>query len=167
MQTYPDPAYTFDYNKWIGWYPEFAGCSPQQGAAWFARAHLYCKNNAWNPVYFDGILEQLLYMVTSHLGAMYAPRGDGGCYAASGTPAPPIVGRISSASEGSVSLSSEWDGSGSPSEAFFTQTKYGAEYWQATAGVRTMHYAAQPTMVAGTRFPFVPSAMGRFGFFRR
>ena len=66
-------------------------------------------------------------------GQPNAPRDAAGIPAATGAPAPAIVGRISSASEGSVSVSSEYKDSGSPSEAFFTQTKYGAMFWQATA----------------------------------
>jgi hypothetical protein len=157
------PAFTFSYPKWIAGFPAFANCSPTQGQAWFDRAGLYCENNVCNPAASAGILETLLYLLTSHLAQLYAPRDENGCPAQSGSPPPPIVGRINSASEGSVSVGAEWDGSGSPSEAFFTQTQYGAEFWQATAQFRTMRYAAQPTVVAGSVFPFVPSIMSPWG----
>jgi hypothetical protein len=154
-------AYEFSYTKWIALFPEFRGCSPEQGEAWWMRANFYCANSVFNPAYGSngtGILEMLLYLVTSHLAFMYAPRDANGCPAQTGSPAAPIVGRINTASEGSVSVQTEWDSGGtSPSEAFFLQTKYGAEYWQATAPYRTMRYAAQPTIVAGSRFPYVPS----------
>lgn len=157
----PTPAYTFDFATWIALYPEFAACSSVQGAAWFARAGLYCANNVRNPPYCDGILDQLLYMLTSHIGWLSAPRGADGYPASSGIAPAPIVGRVNSASEGSVSVGSEWSGSGSPSEAWFLQTPYGAAFWQATAGYRTFRYSPLPTVVPGTAFPYVPSAMRR------
>jgi len=151
-------AFTFSYPKWVAMFPEFQGCSPTQGQAWWDRAGLQCANDVCNPAFAAGILEQLLYLLTSHIGFLTAPRDANGCLAQSGTPAPSIVGRINTASEGSVSVGAEWDGSGSPSEAWFLQTRYGAEYWQATAQFRTMRYAAQPTVVAGTIFPYIPVA---------
>lgn len=152
-------AITYSYDTWVANFPEFAACSSAQGQAWFNRSGLYFANDICNPAYpviGATLFEQLIYMLTSHIAWISAPRDSSGNPASSGKPPPSIVGRISSASEGSVNVSTEWKDSGSPSEAWYIQTPYGAEFWAATAQFRTMRYAARPTIVAGTVFPFVP-----------
>jgi hypothetical protein len=151
------PAVTFDFAAWTAAYPEFAACSPVSGQAWFDRAGLYFANDTRNPAWAcnSANFAQLLYMLTSHVAWMNAPRDANGNPAASGQPAPPLVGRVNSATEGSVSVGVEWNGSGSPSEAWFLQTRYGSDFWQATAQFRTARYSALPTYVPGGRgFPF-------------
>ncbi|EDJ4876599.1 DUF4054 domain-containing protein, partial [Salmonella enterica] len=49
------------------------------------------------------------------------------------------VGRITSASQGSVSVSVDNSGSNDASW-WYLQTPYGADYWQATAPYRSMEY---------------------------
>jgi len=151
---------TFKWPKWVALFPEFSNCSVQQGQAWFDLASSYCWNDTCNPAACAPNFESLMYMVTSHIGWLMAPRDSLGNPSEAGTPPPPIVGRISNASEGSVSVTAEWTGQGSPSEAWYLQTRYGAMYWAATAQYRTMRYAPQPTVVAGSIRPYVPSALG-------
>jgi hypothetical protein len=55
-----------------------------------------------------------------------------------------IVGRINSASEGDVSVTSEWSAPPSASAAYFLQTKYGAQYWTDTARFRTAIFVPAP-----------------------
>lgn len=55
-----------------------------------------------------------------------------------------IVGRVNSASEGDVSVSSEWQAPPNANQAYFTQTKYGAQYWTATARFRTAQFVPAP-----------------------
>lgn len=54
------------------------------------------------------------------------------------------VGRTSNAAEGSVSAGFEYPVGSSPSAAFFTQSQYGAMFWQATSSLRGFRYAAGP-----------------------
>lgn len=152
------PAVTFDYNAWVARYPEFAAVLQPMAQAYFDEAGLYCANSASNPAFADGVLPTLLNMLTAHIAWLNAPRDANGNPSSTGQPASPIVGRINSASEGSVSVQAELESSGSPSEAFFTQTKYGLAYWQATAGYRTMRYSASPTIVVDAAWPFFPGA---------
>lgn len=156
------PALTYSYATWIANYPEFAGCSDAQGQAWFNRAGIYFQNEVCNPAYCAGaaIFEQLYYLVVSHIAWLSAPRDSLGNPSSSGAMAPAVVGRISSASEGSVSVSAEWTGGGSPSEAFWIQTPYGAQWWTATAQYRLMRYSPRPTIVADGVYPYV-GAYGR------
>lgn len=152
-------AVEFNYTTWVATYPEFSACSQDQGQAWWNLADLYFANESCNPAFVLGAnrFGLLLYMLTSHIAWMNAPRDALGNPSATGTmPANPLVGRISSANEGSVSVSTEWKGSGSPSEDWYTQTKYGAAFWAATAQFRTARYSPLPTVVAGGAFPVYP-----------
>lgn len=152
-------AVTFDYAAWIVRFPEFVGVNQALAQAYFDDAGFICWNDASNPMMAtDGFLLRALNYLTAHIAWLNAPRDASGAIVSTGGGAPSIVGRISSASEGSVSVSTEWKGSGSPSEDWFLQTKYGTTYWLMTAGFRTMRYAAQPTIVAG---PIVPYRIGR------
>jgi hypothetical protein len=57
-----------------------------------------------------------------------------------------IVGRINNASEGDVSVASEWSAPPSASAAYFLQTKYGADYWTMTARFRTAIFLPAPAV---------------------
>jgi hypothetical protein len=55
-----------------------------------------------------------------------------------------IVGRISDAAEGDVSVSAQWEAPPSAGQAYFIQTKYGADYWTMTARYRTAQFIPAP-----------------------
>ena len=55
-----------------------------------------------------------------------------------------IVGRINNAAEGDVSVASEWQAPPNANQAYFTQTKYGAQYWTMTAKYRTAIFLPAP-----------------------
>lgn len=55
-----------------------------------------------------------------------------------------IVGRINNASEGDVSVASEWAAPPNANQAYFVQTKYGADYWTMTARYRLGLFVAAP-----------------------
>lgn len=144
------PPVTFNGTTWRSLYPEFVNVTDAMGANYFNRATFLCDNSCANPVIAvtgnPAMLDTLLYLLTSHIAWMNAPRGPDGLPAATGTPPPQIVGRINSATEGSVSVSSDFGdvNAGSPSQAWYEQTRYGAEYWAMTAGVRTARYVPGP-----------------------
>lgn len=149
------PLVTFDNAVWIAGYPEFAAVGAPLGQTYFNRASFLCDNSNRNPVArVPGMVADLLYLLTSHIAWLNAPRDANGNPAATGAPASPIVGRINTATEGSVSVGADMGdaNAGSPSQAWYMQTKYGAEYWAATAGVRTGHYVADPTIVPGPAY---------------
>lgn len=135
---------TFDYSKWIVSYPEFTKTASQpQAEGFFAQATLYCRNDGGGPVTTAEIQTQLLWLLTAHIAQLMV--------GSSGQPVSPLVGRISNASEGSVSVQTDYPAT-TPNSAWFTQTKYGASYWQATAIYRTMRYrpnTGRPVVGAG------------------
>jgi hypothetical protein len=142
----------FNYQVWVARYPEFANISEPLAQAYFDEAGLYFANCGWTASLRQA--PTLLNMLTAHVAWLNAPRDANGNPSSSGTgEASAIVGRINSASEGSVSVGAELESSGSPSEAFFTQTRYGLAFWQATAQFRTAHYAARPTRVVNGAYP--------------
>jgi hypothetical protein len=150
----------------VALFPEFAALDPTLGAAYFMRATgSIIANSTTNPIFGDGNLPYLIYLATSHVAWLNAPKDANGNPSATGTPAPNLVGRVSSASEGSVSLQLDWPSSDpSAQEKYLSQTKYGAEYWAATAQYRTANYAARPTIVRNGRFlsPFFGGYPGRW-----
>jgi hypothetical protein len=142
-------AVNFVYADWIAMFPEFAAVPEPTAKGYFARAALYCVNSETNPAFPDNTLPTLLYLVTAHIAQLYSARDALGNAAASGQPAPNLVGQLTSASEGSVSVSVA--PVGGDVAAWFAQTRYGLDFWQATAQYRTMHYVTRPFFVGPTR----------------
>lgn len=159
------PPVTFNFATWTALFPEFAQLNAVLGNAYFIRATgSIIWNNSLNPAYGDGNLTYLVYLATSHVAWLSCPKDPNGNPAANGTPASPLVGRISSAAEGSVNVQTEWNsGDKKALEAYLIQTKYGAEFWAATSQYRTAQYAARPTVVTAGRFRNFFSPGGGWG----
>lgn len=153
----PDAVVAFDDADFKALFPEFVNCTQQQGEAWFAQAGMLCANAGSNPLVRQGggsywMLQRALYLLTAHIGYLSAPRdANGNPTGQQGSNSPPqIVGRITSASQGSVSVSSEMQATGGTySQAYYMQTQYGAQYWELTKSIRTFQYFATPTIVPG------------------
>lgn len=135
---------TFDYAAWVARYPEFASpggaqpVDPTLAALYFAEAGIYCANDGTSLVPTDALLTVYLNMLTAHIAALNTP-------AAGGAAASPLVGRVSTASEGSVSVSAE-NQYPAGTVQWYQQTKYGSAYWAATAAWRTARYSPGPVM---------------------
>lgn len=131
----------FSYAGWIARYGEFAAVSPETAQAYFNEATLYHRNDGLGPVTTETAQLALLNMVTAHIAARYAALNSAGQATGAAAAANSTVGRINSASEGSVSVQTEFDSTAKPmSMAWWNQTKYGADYWLATAPYRTARY---------------------------
>ena len=122
---------TFDYGKWQARYPEFRTVSSVLAQAYFDEASLYLRNDGTGPISDDATQLTLLNMLTAHICKLNA--------AVNGVAPSDLVGRISDATEGSVSVSAEMGVVPGTAEWFF-QTKYGAAFWQATRALRTAVY---------------------------
>lgn len=135
----------FNYATWVARYPEFANINEPQAQGYFSEACIFHRNDGGGPVASTDVQSALLNMLTAHLCWLGAMRDEFGVPSSTGTQqAPSIVGRISDASEGSVSVSTDYATTTPGSMAWYTQTKYGAAYWQATAAYRTMRYIPGP-----------------------
>lgn len=94
-----------------------------------------CLNNTPLSIVRDasvgGRRYRLLHLLTAHIAAINAGiNGEG---------ASPLVGRISSAAEGSVNVSTDM-GTQPIAAAYYMQTKYGTQFWNATMDLRTARY---------------------------
>lgn len=112
-------------------YPSFSTASDALLTAYFSEAGLYLDNTDSSRVTDLTARSLYLNMLVAHLAALN--------FGENGQPPAPLVGRINSASEGSVSVSAEM-GLPSNTSAWFMQTRYGAAFYQATATYRTFQY---------------------------
>ncbi len=125
----------FVYADWALRYPELAAppdgtgtTSSVQAADDFLQAGLYLNNTPCSIVQNVPVRTMLLYMLTAHIAALAARQKaepDGNA----------LVGRISDATQGSVSVSTDV-GTTTNNQAWFYQTQYGMSFWQATAAYR-------------------------------
>lgn len=147
----------FVYADWALRYPELAA-SPNgtgtttalQAADDFVLAGLYLNNTPCSVVTNIPARTILLYMLTAHIAALAArqavePNGNA------------IVGRISDATQGSVSVSADV-GTTSQNQAWFYQTQYGMSFWQAT-----LQYRSGGRYFRG-RVPYLGVSNAGFGF---
>lgn len=127
----------FDPAAFIVEYPEFTGIPGGVLTRNFNHAALQLNNGCGSYVRDATQRETLLNMLTAHLTFLNQGSNDG---AGNVLPPPGVVGRINDATEGSVSVAAGWSAPPNASQAWLIQTKYGAEYWAATARYRTMRY---------------------------
>lgn len=124
----------FDPTGFLNRYPEFVSIPTAALQACFNEATIYLNNTDASMVTDGspgGLRAMLLNMIVAHIVALNM--------GVNGQAAAALVGRIDQASEGSVSVHADM-GPVTNSQAWWMQTKYGAAYWQATAGYRTMRY---------------------------
>lgn len=125
---------SFNYGMWLTRFPTFA-TTPNIAAVaplMFNEASLYISNTDASPIADLTIRELLLNLMTAHLVVIN--------YGEGGAPASPLVGRIDSAAEGSVNVHTAFSSAPSGSKDWYSQTKYGAQVWAATAPYRAFRY---------------------------
>lgn len=127
------PAAVFDYALWSARYPELAASVDEPLAqAYFDEAGLYLDNTDASPVTNVAIRLQYLNMLVAHLAKLFSTIGG---VAPSG-----LIGRVTSATEGSVTVKVAEMSATSDLAFFFEQTPYGLNFWVATAAYRTFQY---------------------------
>jgi hypothetical protein len=124
---------TFDYARWVERYPEFLQVLEPRAQGFFDEACLFLSNAETSFVTDASKRATMLSMLTAHMAAL------NGCCEGGGSG---LVGRITSATEGSVSVSAQFDAP--MSAAWLSQTKYGAALWAALAPYRTFRYVPAP-----------------------
>lgn len=128
---------TFDYGAWSARYMDLAPyINSNTATECFEEATLYQANDGSGPVNDPTRALQLLNMLTAHIAAIdYPVTGNPSSPNASST----LVGRISDATEGSVTVSAQNDYPPGTVQ-WFQQTKYGSAWYAATAQYRRMKY---------------------------
>lgn len=131
----------FDPAAFKAAYPSFSTLSDGVVSFNFTLAELMLNNSCCSVVADATVRETLLNLLTAHITALL--NGVNG-QAPSG-----VVGRIGQATEGSVNVGLEYATNTPQSLAYFSQTPWGAMFWQATAQYRTMRYVAAPPRIYG------------------
>lgn len=135
-------VYVFNYSAWVARYPEFAAVTEFLASVYFTEATAYHNNTPLGVVTDPNVQAALLNMLTAHIAARYVTPA-GGAQPASG-----LVGRISNASEGSVSVGTE-NLYAAGTVQWFQQTKYGSDYWNMSKPYRTARYRQRYTTTGG------------------
>lgn len=118
-------------------YPEFATVPDARLTALFNIVGATILDNTDASVVVDPLQRApLLDMLVAHMLVLF------GYTTTTGQVVPPrgVVGRVASATEGTVSTSLEYHVPANASEAWFSQTPYGAMYWLAVAQFRSFRY---------------------------
>ncbi len=138
---------TFTYATWIQTFPEFANVPEGTVVDQYAPlAAVYCPIDGSSPVRSSVLLQALYNLMVAHVTLLLA--------GSTLQDPSPLVGRIASASEGSVSVSVDMPAT-SPSAAWYMQSKYGAMYWQMLAPYRLMTYIpGRPRQMNPYPWPF-------------
>ncbi|MFW5410782.1 DUF4054 domain-containing protein [Pectobacterium brasiliense] len=121
-----------DIAKFRAMFPEFSNVDDALIPFLFDPATDYLNNSEYSLVDDAVKRERLLYLLMAHIA--YMRYGDNRKRGGSG-----MVGRIASATEGSVSVSTDLG----PIEfryAWYTQSPYGMDFWQATKVYRMAQY---------------------------
>lgn len=125
-----DGIVDLDLVKFKAAYPTFKAADAQF-ELWFVEAGMLINNTPQSCIKNLGEREVLMFLLMAHFAELQA-RVEAGNSA---------VGRLASASEGSVSVSFD-NGSSTLSSAWYQQTPYGSKYWAMTARYRSFLYIA-------------------------
>lgn len=138
----------FNYPAWLVAYPEFGNVQMGQAQEFFNRitAGGLCDNTPTSPIVNLFTRTILLNAAVAHFAYLFTPQADGNIRP---------VGRISSAAEGSVNVSLDSIVPQTDTEAFWSQTNYGAYFWVASLPYRSFKY-----------YPGVQPSIGGGGYFR-
>ena len=132
----------FDYAQWTALFPELDGVAQPQAALYFGLATKYVANP--NPYINDvEMLTTLLYLTTAHISRLLSPQVNGASVTSGSVPPSPLVGRIDSATEGSVTVSADF-GTQPANAQWWIQTTYGSFAWQLLKPFRLMRFVPAP-----------------------
>lgn len=143
----------FNYLEWIQQYPEFGPVTQPQAQSFFNRVTIGgpVDNTPGSPI--QDLFERtiLLNLAVAHMAFLFGPGPNGG-------PPRGAVGRVSQATEGSISATLDYSIPSGPLEAWWNQSPFGAEFYASTLRYRTAFYMPSLPRCA----PFgVPGFFGR------
>ena len=136
-QTPTPGVVVFNLTEFTTLFPEFAAVNGAIAQAMFNIATLNLSNCCSSSVSDPTVRQTLLYLLTAHIIYLFVP----GAWN-NNEPRNGLVGAITSATQGSVSVSVDFPKT--PNSAWFVQTQYGATFWSTTAVLRTMRYTPPP-----------------------
>lgn len=136
----------FDPVAFVAMFPEFSTIPQPALSGNFIGATQLLNNSCSSAVKDAPTREYLLNLLVAHITKLLN--------GSNGEAPTDVVGRISEAQQGSVTVRSEYGGARNTNEgeAYFLQTKYGAQYMKMTSQYRTMRYYAPPQRCYGPNF---------------
>lgn len=133
----------FNYDGLVKMFPAMAPVGPELLEVYWTIATTMHANDGSGPIGSTSLQSSLLNMLTAHIAQLFAPKDPAGNPSAAGNTTAGVVGRVQSATEGSVSISTAaLEGFNTAQASWLGQTQFGAMYWAATAQFRTMRYVA-------------------------
>lgn len=133
----------FDPVEFRELYPTIQA-TDEQLEMYFEMAETFLDNTKCSVVKDLGARKRLLYLLVAHIATLagQAEKGNN------------VVGRVSSATEGTVSIGLDYGTMGN-NERWYLQTPWGAMYWQLTKKYRSAVYrlGLRPMPVQRTYFP--------------
>lgn len=123
-----DGVVVFDVAEFRELYPKIVATDAQL-EDYFAMAETFLDNTPCSLVKDLADRKRYLYLLVAHIARLMEMAESGN----------PVVGRISSATEGSVSVSLDYGTMGN-NERWYLQTPWGAMYWQLTKKYRSAVY---------------------------
>lgn len=126
---------SFDAAMFLLRFPAFQGLSAALLQLYFNEACVLLDPAESSVVKDATVRQSLLYLLTAHIAQV----NQGLTASCGGQSSPALVGRVTSASQGSVSVSTDF-GSVTSAQAWYAQTPYGAQYWVMSAKYRSLRY---------------------------
>lgn len=123
-----DGVVVFDPVEFRQLYPSITATDVQL-EDYFAMAETFLDNTKCSVVKDLAVRKRMLYLLVAHIATLTGMAEKGN----------PVVGRIGSATEGSVSVSLDYGAMGN-NERWYLQTPWGAMYWQLTKKYRSAVY---------------------------
>ena len=127
------PSVVFDTTSFVQRFPAFAWLNNDVLGDYFTEATMMIANDDTSLIQDLAQRKVILNLLVAHLAALNSGEN---AQAPSG-----LIGRVSSASEGSISVSTDYT-SNSELAQWFNQTRYGAELWILLARYRQFRYVA-------------------------
>ena len=143
---------TFVLADWRLAFPQFASVSDSLISGFCViLAQSYWVNDGTGPCCDANVAINALWLMVAHICALF--------FGENGDAPSPLVGRIASATQGSVNVQAVFDVP--PNAAWFAQTKYGSAFWQLTSVYRTGLYVpgslySQLSGPGGIGWPSIP-----------
>lgn len=123
-----DGVVVFDIAEFRALYPSIKA-TDEQLVMFFSIAEGFLDNSECSVVKDLEQRKYMLYLLVAHMAALNQQTESGNA----------VVGRLASATEGTVSISLDYGVMGN-NERWYLQTPYGAMYWQLTKRYRSMLY---------------------------
>lgn len=149
-------------TAFVAMFPEFTNTPLASLQGYFGIATLMLDNTGCSVVQDANQRQTLLFLLVAHIALLMVGTAPA---AGAATAANGMIGRIASAAQGSVSVSTAFaEISNDQLMAYLQQTKYGVQYLAATATYRTMQYvpAACSDLNAG-QAPFGGNGLNGWG----